>query len=171
MNTTEFKKLIPLYLEDMLSDSQKEAFEAYLSRSKAAKDEFALYEKSWEFLGEWEDVEPQPNYMSRFWTELSVRTSWYEKIYVSIRENLLDRSMVAPAFVTACLVLVMGVLSLHNYRQIQKSDQILANMSVDELEVVENIDLVKDYDIIEDIDFLADLEIIENIENIDISET
>ena len=163
MDCQEIKKLIPIYLDKELEAKERQQVMEHLSVCPACQKEFEAFEKSWAMLGELDDIRPEPGFVGRFWTRLALEQSWQGKVSEAVKNGLFKRRLV-PALVTACIVVIMGSFVLHDYFQIQSTDQMLSSLSWEDLAMVENIELAENLDLIEEMDFLEDLEIIENLD-------
>ncbi len=163
MKCQDIKKLIPEYLEKDLQPKQNQMVAQHLMDCQVCQHELETVKKAWAVLTQLPSLEPSPNYISRFWTELSLRQQpWHEKVF-----EYLPQRRFAPALATACLVVIMGLFAVKNYLYISESEKALSDLSQDDLEMVEFVDLAENYDIIEEIEFLEDLEIIENLDTLD----
>lgn len=167
MKCREIKNLIPLFLDGVLREGKILHVREHLRGCAACRKELAAFEQSWAMLKERESIQPRPGYISRFWTRVSEETSWQERVGKGLREGLWSRRL-APAFVAACLVIVIGIFAVRNYCRIQDTDQTLANLGEDEIEMVKNMELAENFDLIEDMDFWEDMEVIENIDSLEI---
>lgn len=163
MDCKKIKKLIPLFLDKELEHQEAQIVRKHLDDCRDCQSEFKAFERSWAILGELDDIQPEPGFMGRFWTRLSLERSWYERILGSVRETLHKKQLI-PALVTACVIVIAGSFSLTHYFQTQKTNQILASLSEEDLLMVENIELAENLDLIEEMDFLEDLDIIENLD-------
>jgi len=121
MNCQEIKKLIPIYLDGELQHQESHSVREHLTGCPACQKELEAFEASWAMLGEAEDIEPQPGFVGRFWTRLALEQSWCEKVLGGLRENVRKKSL-APALVTACVVMIVGSLALRNYFQAQQTN-------------------------------------------------
>ena len=167
MKCREMKNLIPLFLDGVLREGKNLHVREHLRGCAACRKELAAFEQSWAMRKEGESIQPRPGYISRFWTRVSEETSWQERVRQGLREGLWSRRL-APAFVTACLVIIVGIFALRNYYQIQNTTQTLANLGEDEIEMVENMELAENFDLIEDMDFWEDMEVIENTDSLEL---
>ena len=163
MDCQGIKKLIPMYLDKELEPQEIQQVREHLSGCPSCQKEFEAFEKSWAMLGELDDIRTEPGFVGRFWTRLALKQSWQERILEAVRNGLFKRRLV-PALVTACIVVVVGSFVLHDYFQIQSTDQTLSSLSREDLAMVENIELAENLDLIEEMDFLEDLDIIENLD-------
>ena len=135
----------------------------HLSECTVCQKEFKAFEESWAMLGELDEIRPEPGFVGRFWTGLSLEQSWQEKVSEAIRNGLFKRRL-APVLATACIVMIVGSVALRSYFQIRNTNQILAHLSQEDMIVVENIDLAENLDLIEEMDFLEDFDIIEALD-------
>lgn len=163
MDCQKIKKLIPVYLDDELEPQESQQVKDHLYVCPDCRKEFEAFEGSWAMLGELDHIRPEPGFVGRFWTKLALEESWQKKVSTKLKESFSRKSLV-PVLVTACIVMIVGSVVVHNYVQVQKTDQILASLSQDDIAMVENIELAENFDLIAEIDFLEDLEIIENLD-------
>ena len=163
MDCQEIKKLIPVYLDNELEPLESQQVRDHLSGCLACQKESEALKESWAMLGELDDIHPEPGFIGRFWTRLSLEKSWHEKILEAVR-SVLPKGRLVPALVTACIVVIVGSFVLHDYAQVRNTEQILVSLSQDDLAMVENIELAENFDLIQEIDFLEDLDIIENLD-------
>ena len=162
MDCREIKKLIPLYVDHELSDADDQQIEAHLLDCPDCRREARAIEKSWDLLGELKAVEPDPNYMARFWKSVDAQTPWYAKIYEDIQDVFRQRRWV-PALAGAVIVVLISTVATVQYLQKPNAIGVLAELDEAELEMVANIDLAEHYEIIDELDFFSDFEIIENL--------
>jgi len=165
MKCQEIKKIISSYLEEDLQPKQFHMVTEHLNGCSGCQRELEIFQKSWALLSHVENIEPKADYISRFWTEVSLRKPWTEKILEAVKEYAPQKRLI-PALATACLILVMGFFAVKNYLYIN-DEKALASLSQDDLEMVQSMELAENYDIIEDIEFFEDLEIIENLDSLE----
>lgn len=163
MDCQKIKKLIPIYLDKELEPQESQVVKDHLADCQACQKELEAYEQSWAMLGEVEEIQPNPGFIGRFWTHLSLDQSWHEKLFGGIKESLGKRRLV-PALVMACVIVVIGSFSMNNYFQAQRTGQMLASLSGDDLIMMENIELAENLDLIAEMDFFEDLDIIESLD-------
>ena len=124
-------------------------------------DDHHFDEKTWKALGAWKDQDPDPGYVSRFWTRLAQEQSWQEKLTGYMREWL--RKMKAiPSYASVIALLIVGLLVSRHFYQTQRFEQMLVKASPEEVELVENIELVQNLEVIEAIDLLEDMDFLES---------
>jgi len=163
MNCQTIQKLIPIYLDKELNLVEMKQVKEHIADCVICQKELAVYEASWSMLDELEDIQPSPNYVSRFWTELSSQKKWYERMGDAIKENVLQKRWV-PVLATACVMVIVSVVVLQNYSQEKGSSEILAGLEKIDMEMVEDMELAENLDIIEDLEFWEDWEVIENLD-------
>jgi hypothetical protein len=165
MNCSAVKKLISPYLDGRLDVEEYEELQDHVSSCPACEKDVRAYRRSWEMLGQWGDIQPEPGYVARFWTAVSNQVPWYKKMLEVLRPGFFPQRL-SPAFIAVMILIVTGIFSLRAYWQAQESEQFLACLSEDEWELVENIELAEDFELIEDMDFFEDMEIIENLDSL-----
>ena len=168
MDCREIKKLIPIYLDHELSADDRRLVAAHLSACPECLAEARALEKSWEVLGELDEIKPDPQYIARFWRTLDAQMPWYQKIMSEVQTVFLQRRWVPVLAGAAVIAVVSGLVTLQ-FLQRPETVPFLAELNAAELEMVANFDLAEDYEIIQDIDFFSDLEVIENLDESEIS--
>ena len=138
MECAEIKRLLPLFVDDALDSEQRTDIQVHLSSCPHCQKELQAYRRSWDVLKSWPVLEPSPDYISRFWTNLTLRTPWYHHAGEFLKRYVLA-PRVAPVWVTACLLLVLSAFVARNYWQIQETEMLLTNLSVEEVELIDNI--------------------------------
>jgi predicted anti-sigma-YlaC factor YlaD len=162
MECHEIKKLIPVFLDHELSDADDQQVKAHLLNCPDCQREARAIEKSWDLLGELKAVEPDPNYMARFWQSVDVQMPWYSKIYENVQAVFLQRHWV-PAMAGAVIVVMISTIATMQYLKKPNAAAVLVELNEAELEMVANIDLAEHYEIIHELDFFSDFDIIENL--------
>lgn len=166
MDCNEIKKLIPIFLDGELAADEHQMVESHLGICAACRNEAQAVQGAWEMLGELDDIQPDPNYKTRFWARVAGQTSRQEKIFDYIRSLFLNRRL-APALAAAGLILAVTLVATYKYFQPLPTDGRIAEFNNVELDMLENIDLVENFDLIRDIELLSDLEIIEGLDEMD----
>jgi len=157
MDCDYIKKMIPIFLDGELHPEERDQVQEHILYCADCKTEFDEYIKTWNVLNDVEDIEPEPAYMSRFWTEFAARTPWYQKIALSFQGYFFKRKTLA-GIASLCAVVIVSFLVFLNYFHITQTERILANTSQEEIELLENFEIVQDMDIIEN---LEDLDLME----------
>ncbi len=160
MECSEIKRLLPLFVDDALEPEQRTDIQVHLSSCPECQKEFQAYRRSWEILDEAPELEPDPAYMSRFWTNLGLRTPWYHTAGEFLRNKVMA-PRIAPVWMTACLLLVLSVFIARQYWQIQETEMLLTSLPLEEVELIDNIEIAENYEIIEDLEVLENLEVLE----------
>ena len=168
MDCHKIKQILPIYLDHELSADDHRLVEAHLRVCPDCRVEVQELEKSWEMLGELDDIKPDSQYITRFWQALDTQMPWYAKMLRDVQTVFHQRRWV-PVLAGAAAIVLVGGLIRYQYLQKPESVPVLAELNAAELEMVVNFDLAEDYEIIKDIDFFSDLEIIENLDEFEIS--
>ena len=170
MNCQSIQKLIPLFLDQELSSHEVSMFQSHLKECPACQKELKAYQRSWELLKDWKDVEPSPGYVGRFFSELSQRTSWCEEVLKPFPERILQNFKLiffkkrnVQAWVVSFVIVIVVLLGRWNYFQ-QGREENLANLNVKEIEFLEHFELARHFEVIENIDLLEDMDILENLD-------
>jgi anti-sigma-K factor RskA len=168
MDCREIQKLVPVFLDGELEPSQQQRVETHLQTCAECRKEVQAVQKTWEMLGELDDIQPAPNYEARFWARISEQAPWHEKALNELRELFVNRRFI-PALAAAGVILLVTFVTIYQYSQKPEKINLLAEFSDVDLDMVENFELVENYDLIHDIDFLSDLDIIDRLDEIDAS--
>lgn len=160
MECPEIIKLIPLFLDDAVEGDQRTDIQVHLSSCPNCQNELRAFRRSWDALKQGPVLEPDPDYVSRFWTNLSARTPLHRKAW-----GLLDRFVLVPRLVpvwaTAFVLIVVSVFVVRNYSQIQETEMVLTSLPAEEVELIDNIELAENYDVIRQLDILEDMDAVE----------
>ena len=166
MDCHEIKKLIPLFLDHELSAADDQQVEAHLLNCPECRTEARAIEKSWDLLGEIKAVEPDPNYMIRFWQSVDAQMPWYAGLYKNLQAVFLQRRWI-PALAGAVIVVLISMIATVQYLQKPPAVAVLTELDEAEMEMVANIDLAEHYEVIYELDFFWDFEIIENLNGLE----
>jgi predicted anti-sigma-YlaC factor YlaD len=165
MNCDACKKMMLDFLPENLQNIENKEFVSHLEDCPSCRNEFQSHRQCWDLLGEVETIEPDPNYISRFWTAVSEQETWFERLAGSWA-NFLRPKVLVP--VLSCLVLaVMASWLLGIPAQKAVEDPLALSLNGFELEMAESLELVEHMDIIEEFDILLDFEIIEELDSLE----
>ncbi|MCD4785470.1 MAG: zf-HC2 domain-containing protein [Candidatus Eremiobacteraeota bacterium] len=67
MNCEEIRKHISEYIEGDLPQDRMTAYKSHIDNCPGCQKEIEEYKKTWQLLGEWEDVKPGVNFLPDFW--------------------------------------------------------------------------------------------------------
>jgi hypothetical protein len=163
MDCEHIKKLIPRYIENDLQPDDLKWVKDHLSDCKTCQKQAVSTQQAWHLLGEIHAIEPNPNYVSRFWTTVSTQSPWYEELIMGVKHYMADRRFV-PAMVTACLFILVGTISLNIYQQNEVSQQQLAGINQEDADLQEDLELVDNLDLLEDLDIYETLVEIDDLD-------
>ena len=163
MNCQDIKPLLALYGDGALEGSDHLRVEGHLRDCPACRKEVLALQQSWELLGEFEAIEPDPFFVSRFMARVAERVPWHDRLIRSMRRALTPgRTLSAVA--AAGLIVAVGVAVLVAYpRQMERS---LAEAPLNgmDLEMVETIELAEQFELIKDLDFISDMDVIDSLD-------
>lgn len=162
MDCHEIEKLIPLFLDHELGDSDDQQVEAHLLSCPDCRREARAIEKSWDLIGDIKAVEPDASYMARFWQSVDEQMPRYAKIYKDVQAAFMQRRWV-PVLAGAVVVVLISTIATVQYLQKPPPVAVLTELDEAEIEMVANIDLAEHYEVIHELDFFSDFDIIENL--------
>ncbi len=164
MDCKHTKKLFSAYLDEKLNPRERKGIEDHLASCAGCRKQWQLYQKSWEMLSRWENIEPDADFIPRFWAKAAGQTSAPQ---LAREKNLWEwprlvfKGRLAHLFATACLFFIIGIVAL-NIRLNRQTTMFLSGLSADTLAMAEDYELLRDYELITDIDFFEELRFEEN---------
>jgi predicted anti-sigma-YlaC factor YlaD len=169
MNCTDIRHLLPVYLDGELEESEQRRVKAHLDGCEACRREADIIGKSWEMLGEMDEIEPNPFYVSRFFARVAERRPWHAK-WVDVLKGLLALRRLLPIMAAAGLVVLIGI-SVTQMQQRTAEDARLATTQFNGVdpELFESIEIADNFELINELEFLSDMEIIQELELIEAS--
>jgi anti-sigma factor RsiW len=169
MNCSDIRNLLSLYTEDALEEPERGRVAAHVAGCAECRREAEILSQSWEMLGELDEIEPNPFYVSRFYARLAERKPWYAPWVDAIR-SLSARRRLLPALAAVCLVAVIGIGVVRV--QLKSSEQerlAAAHLNGLDMELFESLELAEHLDLMQALEFLPDLEIIQALDAIEAS--
>ena len=163
MNCENVKKIIPAFLEEALDPGQAQSVKDHLLSCAVCAREMKRYEQTWDMLTKWKNIEPSADYVSRFWTVFSQEPSWHEQILLNFNNFFLPRKR-APSLAAFCVIVIVVFFAMRNYQQNQEVNTLLAALSPEDLEVIENIDLAQHFDLLDNWELIEDWDALEELE-------
>ncbi|MBU0469003.1 MAG: zf-HC2 domain-containing protein [Candidatus Omnitrophica bacterium] len=168
MDCKRLKSQIYEYLDNELQEADMQQFSEHLGACAECQKAYEAIKRTWDALEVLPNVEPTPNYMSRFWAEVATRQNVVDRARARLSQMFLTWKLV-PVYVSLCLAI--SVFAIRNYMQFEQSRQILAEMSQEEIEMVEYIELAENYELIDEIEFFEDFEIIQNLDDLSVTQS
>lgn len=165
MKCNKIKRLMPDFIEGQLIPKLRSEVLEHLKVCENCARENRLYEESWQLIGQWKDIDPEPGFKTRFWNRLASQTE--TPLRWPFANALLLPRPLAVVLATAALLIVIAGAILPKYLQSKSAEQLALQISEEEVVLVENIDLLENLEVIQDIDFLENMEIIENLHTLD----
>jgi predicted anti-sigma-YlaC factor YlaD len=169
MNCTDSRHLLPVYLDGELEESEQLRVKAHLDGCEACRREAEIIAKSWVMLGELDEIEPNPFYVSRFFARFAERRPWHAK-WVDVLKGLLTPRRLLPIMTAAGLVVLIGI-SVTQLQQRTAEDARMAAIQFNGVdpELFESIEIAINFEVINEFEFLSDMEIIQELEAIEAS--
>lgn len=157
MDQDKYNRQILKYLDDELPEAEAAEFEERLAVDSELKEAVRLYQQTWQLLGEYPVVNPEPGFESRFYTRMAAEE---KRSPVAGLRRQFWRSpwRLAPVLAGLALVLAFGVSFLQPELQFEGE---LARVPETDLQIMENYELVSNFDLIENLEFWLDLEMME----------
>ncbi len=161
-NCKKINELLIAYCEGTLDREAVARVKAHVDGCEDCRGALASYKASWEMMGTGDELEPQSDYVSRFWTALAERQTWHETLAASIKEWFVMRR---PAYRYAFVIAMIIAFNISVYKSVDviQTRQMLANMSQEELE------MMMKYDVVTDLDLLSDFDVVESLDGLDIT--
>lgn len=107
MGCLEIREKLLDYIEGNVSDNDKTVIGAHLETCPVCRKEYVAYNKSWEALDGWRDIEPDPAYKAHFWEGVRKREtgllSWVNAMCT--KKNFVMAGCVIALMVVAMLIL------------------------------------------------------------------
>jgi hypothetical protein len=156
-------------LDGELEEFEQRRLRTHLDGCEDCRREAEIIAKSWEMLGELDEIEPNPHYVSRFFARIAEPQPRQAKWVDALREFFTPRRLL-PVAGAAGLLFLIGV-TVTQIRQQTAEDARLAAVQLNgvDLELIESIDIADNFELIHDLEFLSDLEIIQELEAIEAS--
>jgi anti-sigma factor RsiW len=167
MNCDDARPILALYLDGDLQERERLRLKAHLDSCQECRQELELLEASWQMLGELDEIEPEPFYVSRFFARVEGKMPWHAKLAGFIKSLLAPRPLI-PILAAASLVVVIAI---GVNRFLTGPDKELAEVQFNGIdpEMVESMDVAEHFDLINELDFISDMEIIQDLDETEAS--
>lgn len=164
MQCRETKQLLPEYIQGELKRDVQTRVQSHLNACHGCREELRLMQETWRMLGEVDDIEPAPGYVSRFWAGVESQRPWHEQILQRTKYIVFQHPWV-PALASAAVILIVaGITLLDQSRYPESETAFVAAFKDVDPDMVKHIDIIENLELIQNIDFYTDLEIIENLD-------
>jgi len=154
MQCTEIKKNLSAYLDHELDLKSAKEIEAHLGSCPGCLQESQQMSRAWELLESARDIEPSPDYVSRFWTKAAAQESVYERLLKGFKVLTGNRRLI-PIATTLSLMLIIGSTVLVHQINLQNG---LNQLKPDDIEMLQHIDLAEHFDTLKDLGVIRDLD-------------
>jgi len=169
MDCRDTRNFLSLYMEDALDETARERVAAHLACCADCRREAEILLKSWEMLGDLDEIEPNPFYVSRFYARLAEQRPWHAPWVDAIRSHFARRRLL-PLLAALCLVVVIGIGVVEmQIKHAKQEHLVLAHLDGQDMELLEWFELAENLELIHEIDFLCDLEIIQALDAVETS--
>ena len=156
MECKEIKKWLPGYPDADIPQEIAGQIDRHLKTCAACRREADLLIRSWESLDAWDEIEPDPSYVSRFWTRLAETETPLERFVGGIRRYCWQKNLV-PVYAGVAVMLFVWMVALRIPSPPDTVPQ-------EDFALIESIDLAENLDLLEDLDILEYLDVLENID-------
>lgn len=159
MDCKNIQDQMPLFLSGGLNKQDNDVVHDHLMRCEVCQKELEMYKLSWNALKDWEDEDPDPAYISRFWTRLAGRKSWRERVWEPLKGVLGDKRLV-PVLASFLFVVIAGSATLRYAWRVHQEEALITALSAEEIDFIQNIEMVECMDILEDMDMFEDMDVL-----------
>lgn len=167
MDCKDTKQRISLWIDQTLDSEERAQVGQHLARCEECRAEFKAYTKVWNDLKIWPDIEPDPGYVSRFWTRISLQKPWYERVAEFLRP-LWPGQKLSPVMATLLIVIMIMGITIYRTTAVVRTENVLSKLSADDMDFIENIDLAENLDVLQNLDILDELDSLEKIPEISV---
>jgi predicted anti-sigma-YlaC factor YlaD len=169
MNCTDIRELLPDYLDLELEESDQHRVKAHLDGCEACRREVDIIAKTWDMLGELDEIEPNPFYVSRFFARVAEPRPWHAK-WPDFLKGLLSPRRLLPIMAAAGLIALIGIrVSTMQQRSTEEVRLAAIQLNGLDLDLFESFEFADNFELISELEFLSDLEIIQELELIEAS--
>ncbi len=148
------KRMFSEYLDNELKPDKRQFFENHFKSCLKCKKEFEIYRKTLESLKKWKDIEPEPQYMSKFWAEIAEDEQ--KSRIIPFIKVVLNRKLVYGLAVAGILFIIISG-PLHNYLIDRQFKTMLSQLDEETIEMLNNYALIKNYDLVKSIEYLDEM--------------
>jgi len=154
MECREVKENLSAYLDHELDPQLSKAIQTHLGTCPGCFMENQQMSRAWQMLDLAPEIEPSPDYVSRFWTKASLQESRYERL-LGRWKNLWGERRLIPIVTVLSLMLIIGSTGI--IQQINMQNK-LSQIKPDDVEMLQNFDLAQHFETIKDLDVIRDLD-------------
>ncbi|MFP4472946.1 MAG: anti-sigma factor family protein [Candidatus Omnitrophota bacterium] len=161
----QIKARIPSFLSGELQPSQEQVLREHLLSCGECAQELDRYQQTWRLMAEWEDQDPEPGYVARFWRRRQPDKAW--KSWLSPVFFRQKYSAVLPIAATLAVLFFISVVVWKLWFSVVQTEKVLTTLTAAEIEMMENLQLAEDYELLKDLELLEQLDILQEIEGQD----
>ncbi len=162
MDCKDIQNQMPVFLSGGLNEQDNTLIHEHLIHCEACQRELESYKLSWNSLKDWEDEDPDPAYISRFWTRLEERIPWYQRVLEPFGVIFGDKRLI-PVLASFVFVVIVGSATLRYSWQVHQEESLVTALSAEEIDFIQNIELVEQLDVLEDLDMFEDMDVLKEL--------
>lgn len=174
MDCKKVKSLFSDYLDDELSEVNRESFEQHLLACKNCDAEFNSLLDSWEILEDYGVPELSDNFTRKLMDKIHQQKDEItsESIFSRIRSIFsFSNFATVPAFASLLILagigfalLTRGPSGIIDQNPISNSEKIVVVRNLKDAEIIRDLEIYENAEMLENLDLLVDLETVENLE-------
>lgn len=161
MECHDIKEIMAPFLSGEVQGSQADEVRAHLMHCEECRQELDAYKGTWDLLASWEDEDPAPGYISRFWTRVALERSWLEKFQDAFGEIFTVKRLV-PAVSVMCALLLVGTFAMRT-TQTHQTEMLLTDLTLEEIEFVENLEFAENLEMLGEMEMLEEMDILDEV--------
>lgn len=154
MQCPEIKNNLSAYLDRELDFKIMKEIEVHLGSCPGCLQESQQMASAWGLLDLTPQIEPSPDYVSRFWTRVAAQETAYERFLRGFK-GLLDNRRFIPVATTLSVMLIIGSTMLVHQINLQND---LNQIKPDDIQMLQHIDLAEHFETIKDLGVIRDLD-------------
>lgn len=154
MKCKYIKGMFSEYLDDVLEPNEKKLFENHLNTCLKCKNEFEVYQRTLESLNKWKSIEPDSQYMARFWAKVEENEQKSGIIFLS--KLILNRRLVYGLAVIGIIFIILSG-PLQNYLINKQLKTMLSELDEESIEMLDKYELIKNFNLVENIDYIDEM--------------
>lgn len=160
MTSRKIIAMLPFYMDGELSAPDRVRVESALKKDPNLRQRYAELEKVRDMLDDDPDLEPEPGYVSRFWTAASQRKSFGDKILEMKIPGLPFRWAPASAFILTVVLIGFAVLTRPEGGKMVRTDPLEAQLEEDDTMQAMDYEIVEDWEFYQNLEFYQDIDLI-----------
>jgi len=154
MKCQEVKNELSAYQDHELDPGLMKEIEAHLASCPVCFQASQQMSRAWDLLDLAPQIDPSPDFMSRFWTKAAAQESGFERFLKGMKV-FLGNGRLIPVATSLSLMLIVGSTVLVHQINFQNG---LNQLKPDDIEMLQHMDLAEHFDTIKDLGVIRDLD-------------